>query len=338
MRAPRRSSVSAPALAGAVAVATTWLGFKELQPDSYRLLYTGRWIAQHGIPGHDVFTVAAAGRPFADQQWLAELLHYEVWRVAGYAGVALMSAGAFALGYALVAALMRRRGASPTVSVACALLALVGAISLTFVRAQNLVIPLFVVVLWLCLEAAGDRPPREPADRTSSGAGRVGQPARLGRHRRGDRHRLPDDPGRHPAAGAGRARHGRIRGPGAGLRGRAVRHALRHARPHLLPEHVRQRRREAGGHRVGRAGTWHARLPSIPAPDDRRGRLDGDRAPAWLPATNGAGDRHRADRGRGPERDAQRHLAGDRRGDAGCGRGPEHGCRSEPPAPRSRAR
>ncbi len=156
------STVRTPAaFAGAAAVAATWLGFKELQPDSYRLLYTGRWIAHNGIPSHDVFTVAASGRPFADQQWLAELLHYEVWRIAGYAGVVLLSAGAFALGYALLAAVIRRRGASAAVSVAFALLALVGALSLTFVRAQNLVIPLLVLMLWLCLEPPGtERPDR----------------------------------------------------------------------------------------------------------------------------------------------------------------------------------
>lgn len=157
---PDRSKLAGPAFVGAVAVALTWLGFKEFQPDSYRLLYTGRWIAGYGIPHHDAFTIAASGRPFADQQWLAELTHYEIWRVAGYAGVALMSAGVFALGYALLAALMRRRGVSPAVSVACATFAVLGSLSLTFVRAQNLVIALFVGVLWLCLEPPGTERPR----------------------------------------------------------------------------------------------------------------------------------------------------------------------------------
>jgi hypothetical protein len=141
-----------PAFVGALAVCLTWVGFKELQPDSYRLLYAGRWIAQHGLPSHDGFTVAAGGRPFADQQWLSELLHYEAWRLAGYAGVVALSAVAFGLGYALITHVMRRRGVSPAVSVACGTLAIIGSLSLTFVRAQNLAIPLFALVLWLCLD------------------------------------------------------------------------------------------------------------------------------------------------------------------------------------------
>jgi hypothetical protein len=151
-----RSTLIAAAFVGALAVCLTWSGFKELQADSFRLLYQGRFIAQHGIPHHDVFTLAAGSRPFADQQWLAELLSYEAWRLGGYAAVALLSALAFGAGYALLAALLRSRNASLAVTIASCTFAIFGALSLTFVRAQVLAIPLFVAVLWLCLDDARD--------------------------------------------------------------------------------------------------------------------------------------------------------------------------------------
>jgi hypothetical protein len=148
-------TLAAAGFVGALAICLAWPGFKELQADSYRLLYAGRYIAQHGIPHHEVFTLAAAGHPFADQQWLAELVDYEAWRIGGYAGLALLSAIVFGSGYALLAALLRRRGASVALAVSCGALAIFGALSLIFVRAQLFAIPLFVLILWLCLGDAG---------------------------------------------------------------------------------------------------------------------------------------------------------------------------------------
>src|SRR5947209_10409516 len=130
------STVAAAAFAGALAIYLARSGFKTLQPDTYRLLYSGRWIAQHGVPAHDAFTVAAHGRAFADQQWLAELTDYEAWRVGGYNGLALLAALLFGSGFAMLASLMRRRGASVAVTIACSSLAVFGTLGLTFIRAQ----------------------------------------------------------------------------------------------------------------------------------------------------------------------------------------------------------
>jgi hypothetical protein len=155
-----RGTLVAAAFVGALAICWSWPGYHQLQADSYGLLYWGRWIAEHGIPHHNVFALAAAGRPFADQQWLSALIDYDTWRLAGYNGLALLTAGVFGSGFALLLALMRRRGASVIVAVACAALALFGTISLTFIRAQIFAIPLFVMLLWLCLDDAGETGPR----------------------------------------------------------------------------------------------------------------------------------------------------------------------------------
>lgn len=138
---------------GGLAVCLTWSGFDVLQADSYRLLYAGRYIAQHGLPHGYVFTSAGAGRAYVDQQWLAELISYETWKVAGYGGLAVLCAGVFGSGYALLVGLIsRRRGSSVPLSIACATIAVFGALSLAFVRAQVFVVPLFVALLWVCLQ------------------------------------------------------------------------------------------------------------------------------------------------------------------------------------------
>jgi hypothetical protein len=137
----------------------SWLGFQELQADSYRLLYQGRWIAQHGLPYHEPFGLAAGNRPFADQQWLAELIHYGVWRLGGIDAVVLLSVLVFSLTFMLLFALVRRRGGSIVVAICCVTIALFGTLTSNFVRAQTLALPLFVALLWLCLEDGdGDRP------------------------------------------------------------------------------------------------------------------------------------------------------------------------------------
>jgi hypothetical protein len=147
-----RSTIVGAAFVAAVAVCLTWSGFKELQPDSYRLLYAGRWIAEHGLPSREVFTAAGGGRAYVDQQWLAELTFFEVWKVLGYNGLAAIAAGVFGSGYAMLVTLMRRRGVSLAVAIACSMLAVFGALSLTFVRGQVLAVPLFVALLWILLQ------------------------------------------------------------------------------------------------------------------------------------------------------------------------------------------
>jgi hypothetical protein len=129
-----------------------------LLSDSYMTLFSGRWIASHGVPHAEIFTVAAHGRPWIDQQWLADLADYEAWRVGGYAGVALLSVLALGCAYALLAAIALRRGASAVVAVCTGLLAIAVTLPATFVRAQVLAMPLCALVLWLCLtDAEGGR-------------------------------------------------------------------------------------------------------------------------------------------------------------------------------------
>jgi hypothetical protein len=134
---------------------------RDLLSDSYTVLYVGRWIARHGIPHREVFTAAAHGRRWIDQQWLAELGFYEAWALGGYALVAAAAAGLVALTSGLLAGLIRRRGGSVVISISFSSLAIAIALPYVFVRAQDTALPLLAALLILCLtDAEHARPQR----------------------------------------------------------------------------------------------------------------------------------------------------------------------------------
>jgi hypothetical protein len=105
-----------------------------LTVDSWMALVSGREVAQHGLPSHDTLTVWAHGHRWIDQQWLAQLVFYELHRLGGVRLVTLTHAalvtGALALAAVLVAFW---RSAAP-------------------MRPQSFAYLLFVVVLWLLLD------------------------------------------------------------------------------------------------------------------------------------------------------------------------------------------
>src|SRR5207302_897930 len=76
---------------GSLVFALTALSSRYLFPDTYMNLASGRYIAQHGIPHREIWTVAGQGREWVDQQWLAHLVYYGAWRVGGFPLLALLS-------------------------------------------------------------------------------------------------------------------------------------------------------------------------------------------------------------------------------------------------------
>src|SRR5215210_1360302 len=123
----------------------------ELVQDSWATLVAGREVAEQGLPHRETLTVMAQGVRWVDQQWLAQVAFYELFRVGGYrlmllAHVALLVT---AFGLALVAA--RRRGASAVsvflVGCACFFVAPWG----WQLRAQSFAPLLFVLVLSLLI-------------------------------------------------------------------------------------------------------------------------------------------------------------------------------------------
>jgi hypothetical protein len=157
----RGTAVAVLALVGAIAAAMAVPLATQLQADSYKALYDGSWIAHHGLPHRDALTVLAHGRPWIDEQWLADLTLYGAWLLGGYALVACTSVAAVATAYMLLASLLLRRGASPKVAICTTVLAILTLTGWDFIRAQDFALTLFAALLSVCAaDACSDERPR----------------------------------------------------------------------------------------------------------------------------------------------------------------------------------
>lgn len=139
------------AAAACLLFAANAMSSRYLFSDSYYDLYAGRYILQHGLPHGNVFTAAAPGTAWVDQQWLAHVLYYLMWSGAGYRAVAALSALLVTSGFALLWLLMRRRGVPPARAFAWTLAAEVPCLGNTGIRAQSFAYPLLALTLWLIL-------------------------------------------------------------------------------------------------------------------------------------------------------------------------------------------
>jgi hypothetical protein len=121
-----------------------------LSQDGWLALIGGRTVAAHGIPIHDYFSVMTHGARWVDQQWLAQLVMYELTRVGGlqlltvlYVVITVVAFGG------AIAAARDLGGEDLDVLIATlpgAFFYLVTAVS---IRTQGFAYPLFVTTVWL---------------------------------------------------------------------------------------------------------------------------------------------------------------------------------------------
>lgn len=128
------------------------LGADMIVGDTLMNLYAGRYIVAHGVPYSDPFTAAGHGRQWIDGQWLANVLFYGASRAGGLWLVGKLSVAAVVSGLALLWGFLRWRGASFAVQVLGPPAWLVVNALAVFPRAQSLVIPLFVALLWIVVD------------------------------------------------------------------------------------------------------------------------------------------------------------------------------------------
>lgn len=128
---------------------------KDLVVDGWMALVSGRWIAQHGLPSHDTLTVWTHGHRWTDQQWLAQLALYGLWRLGGIKLALLVHALLVTSGLAITAMVARKRGASALSVTYVAIPVLVAYYPVASVmRPQTFAFPLFATTLWLVLSDA----------------------------------------------------------------------------------------------------------------------------------------------------------------------------------------
>jgi hypothetical protein len=123
--------------------------------DGWLALIAGRDIAAHGIPQHDFFTHMAYGVRWIDQQWLAQLLMYEIERVSGLQLLIVVYVLVTGAAFAGAVAAARRLGGEDLHVLALlpagAFFYLATAVS---IRTQGFAYPLFVATLWLLASQA----------------------------------------------------------------------------------------------------------------------------------------------------------------------------------------
>jgi hypothetical protein len=80
--------------------------------DLYLQLASGRFVAGHGVVNIDPFNTIGHGSPWLNQQWLCELLVYQLARVIGVTGLTIAYAALLAAPLGLLLWLCRRKGAA----------------------------------------------------------------------------------------------------------------------------------------------------------------------------------------------------------------------------------
>jgi hypothetical protein len=83
-----------------------------VQSDTWLTLLGGREIGQHGIPHGDALAIVTHGREWVDQQWLGQVLIWQIHRVGGMALVSVVAMVLLLSPIALAMRIARRRGAS----------------------------------------------------------------------------------------------------------------------------------------------------------------------------------------------------------------------------------
>ena len=146
---------------GAFAIVFVLSLHTQLVVDGWMAIVSGRWIVQHGLPTHDALTVLSHGHRWIDQQWLAQLGLYGLWRLGGVKLVLFVHALLVTSGLVGSALFARTRGATARSVTWIAIPVLIAYYPVASVmRPQTFAFPLFTAVLWLVLADA-----RQPSRR-----------------------------------------------------------------------------------------------------------------------------------------------------------------------------
>ncbi|UTI65905.1 hypothetical protein NBH00_06750 [Paraconexibacter antarcticus] len=133
-----------------------------LNQDGFLALVDGRVVAHQGIPHHDQMAILTRGVKWVDQQWLGQLVLYEIDRVGGLLLYAIVYVALFLSALVIAIGAARRLGGADlhVVEVLIVSTCLYAFTSIQ-VRTQGFAYPLFAAVLWLLAADA-----RRPARRT----------------------------------------------------------------------------------------------------------------------------------------------------------------------------
>lgn len=114
--------------------------------DTWLALVDGRYVAVHGLPHRDTLTVLGLGARWIDQQWLSQLVEYDLYRAGGLALVGVVNLFALLLPFAGAIVIARRHGARLGGFMPVLPIVVLLAVPAREVRTQDLAVGLFVAV------------------------------------------------------------------------------------------------------------------------------------------------------------------------------------------------
>jgi hypothetical protein len=114
-------------------------------PDTYLHIAAGRWMLAHfALPTQDPFSHSLAGASWVPHEWLAEIVLAAVHRTAGWSGLVLLGAAAFAAAIALLTRYLLRH-CEPFSALIAATLGAALVLGHLLVRPHLLALPLLVI-------------------------------------------------------------------------------------------------------------------------------------------------------------------------------------------------
>ena len=116
---------------------------------TYQLRAGGEILDSRSIPTIDTWTFTAAGLPWIDQQWGAQVLLAIVYRALGWTGLVLLRAALTAVIVGATIAIARRRGLDERTAAVLTLIAFVVAAPAMALRPQLFGMACFAIVLLL---------------------------------------------------------------------------------------------------------------------------------------------------------------------------------------------
>ncbi|TAN38251.1 MAG: tetratricopeptide repeat protein [Verrucomicrobia bacterium] len=123
--------------------------------DFWLSLSCGRWIAAHGLPHADPFSLTRAQAPWMDTSWLYNWLVYWLWSSGGATLVTLTHVAVIVVAFWLLARMARNFG--DPVSITFALLVSAWLLAPAFVTRPRLLTLIFPAVFMFCLSTGGRR-------------------------------------------------------------------------------------------------------------------------------------------------------------------------------------
>jgi hypothetical protein len=122
---------------------------REVNVDSWLELVTGRLIWQSGLPHYETLTAISHGSAWIDQQWLAQLSAYAIYRAGGLGLLGLINAALLVSGITGAVVATRRLGAPFRSTLIVLPVCLTLMMPSRELRTQAFAVPLFMLVAYL---------------------------------------------------------------------------------------------------------------------------------------------------------------------------------------------